>query len=108
VGHRVRVSRYVGAGGNGRGGYRGTCSETDLLINHALIVLLVYDHGGQYANEGCGDRQRDQQKVVRSRPLEIHFTPWFDLHEKVASYIQDAKPQIHLREVLEFGNLAAS
>lgn len=44
-----RPDRCVG------GGYRGSCS-----------VLLVHDQGGQYADDGHGGRQKDQQEFSRT------------------------------------------
>ncbi|MDQ3901210.1 MAG: hypothetical protein M3319_12515 [Actinomycetota bacterium] len=55
---------YLRASRNARGGHRGNCSETDLPVNRALIVLLMYHECGQYADESHGDRQKDQQEVI--------------------------------------------
>lgn len=75
MGHRIRISHYVCAGRNARGGCRGNCSETYLPTNRTLILLLLYDQGSQYADDGGGDRQNDQQDVIRTRPVETHLTP---------------------------------
>jgi hypothetical protein len=55
---------YLRASRNARSGHRGNYSDTDLPVNRALIVFLMYHEGGQYADESHGDRQKDQQQVI--------------------------------------------
>ena len=38
-------------------------------------MLLMHDQGGQDADDGHGDRQKDQQEFIRTRPKKMHLTP---------------------------------
>jgi hypothetical protein len=64
VGRGVRSGHDVGASRNAGGGYRGSCS-----------ALLVCDQGGQYADDGHGDHQENQQEFIRTCPKRMHLTP---------------------------------
>ena len=64
VGRGVESGHDVGASRNAGGGYRGSC-----------CVLLVCDQGGQYADDGHGDHQKDQQEFIRTWPKKMHLTP---------------------------------
>jgi hypothetical protein len=80
VSRRVRSGHDVGASRNAGGGYRGNCSEIDLPVNRALVVLLVHDQSGQYADAGDDDRQKNQQESIRTCPKQMHLMPpGFDL-----------------------------
>jgi hypothetical protein len=88
VGRGVRSGHDVGASRNAGGGYRGSCS-----------VLLVCDQGGQYADEGHGDRQKDQQEFIRTCPKKMHLTPPRSISAKTTRYTRK-RNQICLNEVL--------
>ncbi len=62
MGHHVWIGRYVRASRNARGGYRWSCSETNLPVNRALVVLLVHDQSSQHADNDHCDHQNDQRE----------------------------------------------
>jgi hypothetical protein len=88
VGRGVRSGHDVGASRNAGGGCRGSCS-----------VLLVCDQGGQYADDGHGDRQKDQQEFIRTSPKKMHLTSPGSISAKLTRYTRECN-QICLNEVL--------
>jgi len=58
-GRRLRSGHDVGASRNAGGESRGSCPEMNLPIDRTLVVLLLHDQGGQDAEDGHGDRQKD-------------------------------------------------
>jgi hypothetical protein len=77
-----RPDRCVG------GGYHKSCS-----------VLLVHDQGGQYADDGHGDRQKDQQEFIRTCPKKMHLTPPVRPPQKLTRYTRKSN-QMRLSEML--------
>ena len=49
-------------------------------------MLLVCDQGGEYADDGHGDRQKDQQEFVRTWPNKMHLTPPGSPPQKLTRY----------------------
>ncbi len=73
---------------------RSTCPSTVLWSCCWCMI-----QGGQYADDGHGDRQKDQQEFIRTCPKKMHLTPPVRPPQKLTRYTRKSN-QMRLSEML--------